>query len=204
MMFAEKFSEHRNIHAALAQTWQAQAHNINSIEKVGAKTPECHLCFEILVCGANQPRIHAAARLRAKPAKTSILQKMEYFTLKTQAKIRDLIQKQRPLIRHLYASGLVLACSRERAFLIPKEFALQERPRYGRAIYFHERTARVIRIRVNPVCQRFLARTPFPTEQHWDVGLAHLCRPASNLLHHGRRPKQNVVRQHRIETVCAT
>src|SRR5208282_4330072 len=141
-LLQKEFNKFRNVFAPLAQPRKVDAHDIDSVEEVGAESAGFNFVFETPVRRADHARFYALFFVVADRAELSILEKLKQLRLQRRIEFADLIKEERSALRHFYAAGFRVVGASERALAESKKFTLQECPGNRGAIHFDERTSR--------------------------------------------------------------
>ena len=155
-------------------------------KQILAKRPRLHERLEIFVCRRHQSHIGRQCLVRPHALVRSLAEKPQQFHLNRRVDFPDLIQKKRPALRLLEAPDAPLVRARERALLVPKQLALQQRRRERRAMHRHQRKPRARAALVNALRDQFLAGAAFARDQNRRPRRRNLLHDVEHLLHHGR------------------
>ena len=92
----------------LAQGGQADADDVQSKEEVLAKAPGRDLGLELAIGRGDHTGVDGERRRAADPLETTLLEEAQQLGLQLERQLADLVEKERPAVRRLDASGLVL------------------------------------------------------------------------------------------------
>jgi hypothetical protein len=167
-----------------------KAHHIDPVEQIGAKTPGVDFLLDVAIGRAEDPNRAFMLFLSPDPAKHSILEQVKQLGLQGQFQFGDLIQEQRSLVGEFHPTRLGPLGARERALLIAKKFAFNERSGYGWTIDSDEGTVGKPGMLVYVFCDKVFACPAFTQDENLHVRrsealnlppqLGHLRRSAEN------------------------
>ena len=89
---------------------------------------------------ADHAELHVSVFLTADSAELAILQQLKQFGLQRHIDLVDAVEEERAAIGQFDAPRLNRMRARERALLVSKQFAFQQRPGNCRAIHLHKRS----------------------------------------------------------------
>src|SRR5271157_5108304 len=200
-MAPKKLGQHRNVFAPLAQCWHLQAKPMYAVKQVLPESSGFRLLIQILVGRADEARINPPFGVIPDPRECAVLQELQKLALKIQIQIRNLIQKKRAAMRHFHSPGFGNACPGKGALLVPEQLAFKQRPGNGCTANLDELSRSVLRIRMNPSCQRFLARAALTTKQNGNIRSANFLRFQTDSSHHRRATEQDRVWRHLVQSL---
>ena len=122
----------------VAQGWQGDSEDIETVEEIFAQRPLLYGAADSLVGGGNDADIDRYTAVAPEALDHIFLQDPQQFCLQGRAQLSHLVQKNGPTIRHRkFAHPLAVGPSK-RAFGMAKQFAFEEVGRNGRAVNRHE------------------------------------------------------------------
>src|SRR5439155_5744188 len=139
------------------------------IEQVCPEASAGDRVLEVLVGGCDDPHIHLEGAGRTNPLHLAVLKDPQELGLRLPWQIADFVQKDRAQMGNLEAPGLARDGSRERAFLVPEELALDQRLWQRRAIDRHEGTGRPAASLVDESGQELFAASRFTKQKNRGV-----------------------------------
>ena len=92
------------------------------------------------------------------------------FTWDAGVEVADLVEEDRPAVRHLEAALSIRPGIGERAFHVPEHLALEERGGDAAQIHLHERALRAPAVAVDGVRDQLLAGAALTGDQHRRIG----------------------------------
>src|ERR1019366_9651434 len=121
------FDEFAYVLSAVLQGGQLDCHDVQAVVQVLAKTIVLLLLFEVLVGGGNDPNIGDRLPRAADTAVMAVFEYAQQLGLQPWPHLGDLVDEQRASFGDLHQPRLGLDRARERAFLVSKQLALQQR-----------------------------------------------------------------------------
>src|SRR5688500_7335294 len=118
--------QNRNIIRALPQPRQMKRDDIEPEKQILAKSSVRNFLFQVSIAGCDQSDIHGQRFSTAYPFKLALLQHSQQLHLHSRTQITDLVQKERATIRKFEAAFVSLSCRSECAFLMTKQFRLNQ------------------------------------------------------------------------------
>src|SRR5262249_49434137 len=103
----------------------------------------------------------------------AFLKDAEQHNLRLDRNLADFVEEDRPHVRQFKAAAALLHCSRERSFLMAKEFRGNKRRGNRGAIHAEKRLARTSRPLVYGSCDQFLAGAGFTRYQYGGLSRSH-------------------------------
>ena len=97
-----------------------QAHDVQTVEEVGAELPPLHRGLERLGGGGQHPHVHLARLAAADAADFPFLEDAEQLGLEVERQVADLVEQQGALVRQLELARAVGGGAGERAPSWPK------------------------------------------------------------------------------------
>src|SRR5579862_5789890 len=132
-------NEGNDIIAALAQWRQVKGKNVQAIVEITPEfIPSDHLA-KIAVRCRDQADVNLMCFTASEPFKFLLLQNAKQFGLRSQRNIADLIEKQRPGMRHLKTANLLRDGAGKGTLLMSEQFAFQQVEWNGSAVEPDER-----------------------------------------------------------------
>ena len=116
-----------NVFAALAQRRDLDVENIQAVVKIRAKFPLLDQLLQVLVGRRDDAEIDLDGLIAAHAHNLALLQNTQQVGLRLQADVADLVEKNRAALGDFELALLAILRAGERAFLMPEEFALQQR-----------------------------------------------------------------------------
>ena len=117
--------QQRNVVKALAQRRDENLDDIQAVKEILAETAGRDAIFEMAVAGGHQMDVHRDGVLAADPLKGAGFEDAEQLGLDAQADVRDFVEEEGAAVGAFEAAGALCGGAGERAFLMPKQFALQ-------------------------------------------------------------------------------
>ena len=117
--------QQRNVVKALAQRRDKNLDDIQPVEEIVAEAAGGDTIFEMAVAGGNQMDVHGNGVLAADPLKGAGFEDAEHLGLDAQADVRDFVEEEGSTVGAFEAAGALHGGAGERAFFVPKQFALQ-------------------------------------------------------------------------------
>src|SRR6202022_3876150 len=117
--------EKRNVFRPLFERGELNRHNAEAVIEVFAKLSFPEQCAQVLICRCNNPHIDGKECVRADAPHLLFLQNAKQLYLKTQARLRYLVQEDRAAVGCLKQSAPAVIRARERALLMSKQLAFQ-------------------------------------------------------------------------------
>ena len=187
--------QQRDILSAPAQRRQGQFHGVQPVVQVFSDRSVPHHCLHIHVCGRNDPHIHVDDLGAAQAHHLFFLQHPQQLYLKGRTHPFHLIQKQRSPVGALKKAKLAaLLRPGKRAVLIPKQLALQQVFRHGRAVDGNVWPRRPQRGIVDGAGQQFFSRPALSGDDNRRIRLCHFPgHPAG--LHHRLALSDDIVKR---------
>src|SRR5262249_5763255 len=99
-----------------------------------------------------------------------LLEHAQQLRLQLERDLANLVEEQRPAVRHLEAPDLLRDGARECAALVAEELAFEESCRNGRAVDLHEGTLAALAALVDGACHELLARAGLAEDEYRRVG----------------------------------
>src|SRR5262245_8640426 len=118
----------------------------------------------------NQTDVDAVRPTASQPFELLLLQDAQQLRLKRQRNVSYFIQEQRPRVGHLETANFLRDGPGESAFLVPKEFALQQIKGDGSAIQLDERASAACAGIVNGTGDQLLACARLSKDEHGGRG----------------------------------
>ncbi len=98
---------------------------MEAVVQVGAKPVVIHHRLQVAIRGDNKTDVHPDGAIAAHSLELLVLDGPQQLGLQFKRHLSDLIEKQRALMRQFEAPDLLAHRSREGAFLVPEQLALQ-------------------------------------------------------------------------------
>ena len=111
------------------------------------------------------------------------MQKSEQFALEIAIELSDLVQKERASVGDFYQSWPVLPGPGERAFLVAKQFTLEEARGNGGTVQFDKWRLPPVGAEVQKASDKFLAGPALALNKHGKIGGEHTIDPLSDFAH---------------------
>src|SRR5579863_5696576 len=122
--------QRRDILSPLAQGWEEQGKNVNTMKQILTEFLFAHPRFQIAMRGHYHSHIHVHGLIAAEALDFPFFQHSQQFRLHRQRHIANLIEKYRAMIRLLKFSNMPSRSSSERAFFVSEKFRLNQLRRY--------------------------------------------------------------------------
>ena len=124
--------------------------------------------------------------VRTHPLEGALAEKAQQFHLNGGINLTHLIEEKRAAVGLFKATNAPFVRAGERAFFVPKQFALQKRRRQRRAMNGDHRLFGARAEVVNRLGDEFFARAAFAEHEHTGARGSDLLDDFKNLLHHRR------------------
>jgi hypothetical protein len=181
----EVFRQQPYVFAALAQRRNRDGKDGQPVIQIFSEATGGDLTFEVAVGRCDQAHIHAPRALFADALELALLQHAQQFALQLERDLANFIQKQRPAVGQLKASGAVAHGAGERAFDVTEEFALEQFARDRSAIDLDERAVATPAAFVNGAGDEFLARARLALDKYGRFGRRDLMELHQRLVERG-------------------
>ena len=157
--------EHADVVAAIAERRHGDGEDVQAEVEIAAEPAGLHFGAQIAVGRGDHPRLHGHRARRAQALELALLQNAQQLGLRLHGQLANLVQEERPFVRHLEASGLRRPRIGERAALVAEQLALEQCRGNGGAADAHELPGAVGAALVNTACHHVLARARFAEER---------------------------------------
>src|SRR5262249_12673281 len=131
--------ERRDVFRALAQRWHVDREDVQPIVEVVAEAVLVDHPEESAVGRRDHPNVHLDGPRAAEVLEFLLLEDPQKLRLELEGNLADLVEEERPAVRHLEAAELLSDRPGERAALVTEELALEQARRDRRAVYLDER-----------------------------------------------------------------
>ena len=170
----------------IAQGRQAHREAVQPVVQVFAEQPGADQIPQAPVGGTDHVDVDRVAATAAQRRHGTILQHAQQAGLQVDRHVTDFVEKQRATIGIPNpARRSAPPRPRERTFLVPEQFRLNQRVGNGRAVHSNKRTRPPGAVLVQRTRQPFLARAGFSFDQQRNARLHDLARPVDRFAHAG-------------------
>ena len=175
--------QQRDVLEPIAQRRQMQAQHIEAVVEVLAELALLDRVLGILVGGGEVAHVDLDLAVPADPAHLAVLEHAQQLGLERDRHLGDLVEEERPAVRHLEAALALPDGAGERALLVAEDLALHQLGRDRGAVDGVKRRRGSPRQRVDGVGGDFLAGAALAGDQHRDVGGGHLADHLEDVAH---------------------
>src|SRR5262245_17814786 len=133
-------NQQRNVFGPVAQRRQQDREHVQPIKKIAAEFAVSDHLAQVAVGRGDQAHVHANRSRAAQAFLLLLLQSAQQFRLEFEWNVANLVQEQTSTVRQLKPADSLRDSAGEGAFLVAKQFALQEAGGNGRAVEFDERS----------------------------------------------------------------
>jgi len=172
-------SDFENVAAPLAERRQADVHHRQAVIEVFTEAAHADCRRQIFAGRREHQRVRRFGACAAEAPHGAILDRLEQLRLRRVGHEADLVEKDRPAMRHLQQAGLGLLRIGEGATLEAEQLRLEQRVWNRRAIDIHERRRGPRTQFVNQTCDEPFTGTGFAGDQNRRQTPGR-CRKASN------------------------
>src|SRR5207245_1055298 len=127
----EVVNKEQDVLRAPTQGRQVHRKDVQPVVEILAKLPFGHRFAQVPVGRGNDADIDRYSLASAHPLQLVLLEDTQELDLHLGWHLADLVQKDRPAVGELKAAEAFLGRARERALLMPEEFALDQASRQG-------------------------------------------------------------------------
>ena len=121
----EVADQNRNIVAALAQGWNRDGKNAQTVVEVASELSRVDHFREVAIRGGHEPDIYRNSASSADAFEFLLLQRPQNFGLKLQREVAYLIQEEGSLMGQLQPSDLLRDRPRKSSFFVAEQFAFE-------------------------------------------------------------------------------
>src|SRR5262245_10075434 len=161
--------ELRDVFRALAQRWQVEREDVQPIVAVVAEAVVVDYSEEIAVARRDHTNVHLDGPRAAETLEFLLLEDPQKLRLELEGNVADLVEEERPAVRHLEAAELLSDRPGERAALVTEELALEEARRDRCAVYLDERPITTVAQIMDGASHQFLAGAGLAEDEHGRV-----------------------------------
>ncbi len=133
--------EQQDVGATFAERREPQRHNSEAMIEVFTKAPRPYGRLQVHARRCNHPHVHRLASRAAKTPDRPFFERLQKLHLQRIGHQADLIEKDRPAMRHLQQTGLGLPRVGECAALESEQLRFEQCVRNSRAVHVHERSS---------------------------------------------------------------
>src|ERR1700722_2994825 len=163
----------RNIFFSLAQGRGEKRNHVEAVEKIFAKISAGDFVFEIFVGGGDYADIDGGQFFAADRGEALFFERAQNLGLRLQAHVSDFVEKERASAGLLEFAFFVGGCARERSFVVPEEFALDEIFGDGGAVDLDESFILAQALAVDGVGDQFFAGAGLAIDENAAIGGRH-------------------------------
>ena len=131
-----------NVLAALAQRRKLQTHDTEPVEQIFAEPAVPHFFLELAVRRGDDTYVHGDRLVRPHATDLPLFENPEQLRLEFEGELAELVEKDRPPLRHLEQPLPRHDRAGEAPFLVTEQFALDQRLRNRTAVEDDERLVR--------------------------------------------------------------
>src|SRR5450759_3953857 len=162
----EALGQQIDVRAPVPQRGHLHRERAEPVEQVLAEKALAHHPRHVAVGGRDDPHVHLNLAGAADVAEGRGIQHAEELHLRRQTHLADLVEKQRPAVRHFEEARLRAIGPGERAALVPEQLALQQVFLQRGALDDDERTLAPCAARVQQLGDHLLAGAGLAENQH--------------------------------------
>ena len=166
----KRLGQDRDVLPPLPQRRDAEGHDGDAVEEIGAKAAGGDLRFEVGVAGAEQAHVGAGGAAVAHPLEDAVLEHAEYLGLRHRGQGVDLVHEQGAAVGDAEAAVAVVHGAGEGAPAVAEELALEQLAGDGGAVDQHQGGAGAGAAAVDQPRQLLLAGARLAEQQHRGVG----------------------------------
>ena len=156
----------RHVLAAFAQRRQAQAHDVEAVQQVGAEAAVGDQRLQVLVGRGDHAHVDADQLAAADAEELALGQHAQQPRLQRQRHVADLVEEQGAAVGLLEAAEVAPLRAGERAGLVAEQLAFQQFGRDRRGVERDERLCGARRFAVQRARDQFLAGAGLAGDQH--------------------------------------
>ena len=182
-LLQEVAHQQRNVLAALAQRWQAQADDVEAVEEVLAEQALAHALLQVLVGGGDHAHVGADRLLAADAVEVAVGEHAQQPGLQLGRHVADLVEEERAAVGLLEAAAALRGRAGEGAALVAEELGLAQVARDGGGVDGDEGRVAARAVAVQRARDQLLATARLAVDQHRGVGVREPADGAEDLLH---------------------
>ena len=170
--------------AAVAKRWNADPHDVETVEQIASKQSLGDFALEVPIGGGDDPRVDPQRSRSAHTFEFLLFEHPQQLALEPERHLADLVEQERASISQLEATGPGFRGPGEGAPFVSEQLALDQARRQRGAIDAHQRPRSAAAAVVHGTCEELLAGTCLAEEQHRAVERRHLRETLQCLTHH--------------------
>jgi hypothetical protein len=183
----EPFSQQRDIAGAVAEGWQRNVEDSQSVQEILSKRPAFHCLNEIAVARSNDANVGFLEPRPAQPLILALLQKPQKLRLRREAHLAHFIEEQHASRGHLDVPGFRLLRAGEGATFVAEELRLEQLFRKRRAVDGDKGAMSTRRFPMNEPGNHFFAGARLALQEDRGLGGRDAHRCCHHTLPGGRR-----------------
>ena len=156
-LFDERCGKQRDVFLPLPQRRHVYVDHVEPVKEILPETPRLNLRPQVSVGGGDDADIHREGVLTPHALELLFLKDAQNLDLHALVDLSDLVQEDRTGVGQLKAPPFASDRPGKRAFLVPKQLALQQRLGECRAVHLHQRFFRSVGETMNRVGDELLA-----------------------------------------------
>ena len=169
----EEPDEKRNVASALAQRWQLDREDVETIVEILAELAVAYRLAQIAVGGGDDAHVGLDGLVAPDALELVLLQDAQDLDLCLLGHLPDLVEEDGAAVGQLESADAALHRARERASLVAEQLGLEQRGGQRRAVELDERAIMPLAVEMDRARDQLLTGTRLPGDQDRGVGARH-------------------------------